>query len=162
VARLHEGKFSEPLAAGPSPTVPLALVGGPVSTADWKLFDAVKSVGGRIVLNAAETGERSLCPAIGKPDDLFAGLADGYFDNITDVYQRPNGRLYSWLQPRLLSRGVRGIILWCFTGCDLWRAQMQSLREAYRLPVLLIEADEAAGVSPRDTNRLGAFVETLE
>jgi len=78
-----------------------------------------------------------------------------------DVFQRPNTRFYAWLKPRLLDRHVRGIVLWHFTGCDLWRAEWQTLREVSGLPVLLLEADEAAGVSPRDANRLQAFVEML-
>jgi len=92
----------------------------------------------------------------------FDALAGGWFENIIDVFQRPNARLYSWLKPRLLSRKTRGIVLWHFTGCDLWRAEAQSLREVFRLPLLLLEADEAAGISARDVNRLQAFVETLK
>ena len=88
-------------------------------------------------------------------------LVTGYFENIVDVFQRPNTRLYSWLKPRLVSRQIRGIVLWHFTGCDLWRAEAQTLREILGLPVLLLEADEAAGLSPRDVNRLQAFVEML-
>jgi len=57
---------------------------------------------------------------------------------------------------------VRGIVLWCFTGCDLWRAEWQTLREACHLPVLLLETDDAAGLAPRDVSRLQAFVETLQ
>jgi benzoyl-CoA reductase/2-hydroxyglutaryl-CoA dehydratase subunit BcrC/BadD/HgdB len=93
--------------------------------------------------------------------DPVRALARGYFENITDVFQRPNTRLYSWLRTRLLSRKVRGILLWHFTGCDLWRAEAPHLREAFRLPVLLLEAGEVQGASPRDTGRLQAFVETL-
>ena len=37
---------------------------------------------------------------------------------------------------------MRGIVLWHFTGCDLWRAEAQTLREAFGLPVLLLEAAE--------------------
>ena len=72
--------------------------------------------------------------------DPFDALVAGYFENIVDVFQRPNTRLYSWLKPRLLSRQARGIVLWHFTGCDLWRAEAQTLREAFGLPVLLLEA----------------------
>ncbi len=227
--------------------VPLALVGGPLCVADWKLFDTIAAADGRVVLNATLTGERSLCPTFdrsaglrygsmapilktsrtrgprsgiseirtslepcsagvlpaGSPsaplgdgtggetppepaagdgratiapvqeapdaDDSrkshpapFDALAAGYFENLTDVFQRPNSRLYAWLKPRLLARCVRGIVLWHFTGCDLWRAEWQTLREVFGLPVLLLEADEAAGISPRDANRLQAFVEMLK
>ncbi len=77
------------------------------------------------------------------------------------MFQRPNTRLYSWLKPRLASRRVRGIVLWLFTGCDLWRAEAQTLRETFGLPVLLLEAGGEPGAAPRELNRLQAFVETL-
>jgi hypothetical protein len=57
---------------------------------------------------------------------------------------------------------VRGIILWHFTGCDLWRAEAQTLRDRFDLPVLLLEAGAEPGVAPRDLNRLQAFVEMLK
>jgi len=157
--RLHE--------AAPVPAenqVPLALVGGPLSAVDRNLFNAIATAGGCVALNATESGERSLCPAfdLNACGDPFDALVTGYFENIVDVFQRPNTRLYSWLKPRLLSRRARGIVLWHFTGCDLWRAEAQTLREVFNLPVLLLEADETAGISPRDVNRLQAFVETLK
>jgi benzoyl-CoA reductase/2-hydroxyglutaryl-CoA dehydratase subunit BcrC/BadD/HgdB len=144
------------------PAVPLALVGGPLAMADWTLIDAIEDAGGCVALNATLSGERSLAPAFGEGADLLTSLADGYFENIADVFRRPNTRLYTWLKPRLLSRRARGIVLWCFTGCDLWRAEGQSLREVLGLPVLLLEAGDVAGISPRDANRLQAFVETLK
>ena len=144
------------------PPVSLALVGGPLSLADWNLFDAIETAGGRVVLNATLTGERSLSPEWDGLDELFEALVTGYFDNLVDVFQRPNTRLYSWLKPRLLSRQARGIVLWHFTGCDLWRAEFQTLRDAFALPVLWLEADAAAGLSPRDIGRLAAFLETLQ
>ena len=71
-------------------------------------------------------------------------------------------RVSTWLKPRLASRHARGIVLWHFTGCDLWRAEAQTLREAFGLPVLLLEASEEPGVARRILNRLEAFVETLK
>jgi hypothetical protein len=166
VARFHwDGTFSPSPPVAPANQIPLALVGGPFLASHWKLLDEIEATGGRIVLNATDSGERGLCPAFeldittGNPFDM---LVHGYSDNIVDVFQRPNTRLYSWLKPRLASRHTRGIVLWHFTGCDLWRAEVQTLREVFGLPVLLLEADEAAGISPRDVNRLQAFVETLK
>jgi hypothetical protein len=89
-------------------------------------------------------------------------LVRNYFENCVDVFQRPNTRLYSWLGGRLTARGVRGIVLWVHTGCDLWRAEAQTLRETFRLPVLLLEADAVPGGSPREANRIQAFVETFK
>ena len=143
--------------------VPLALVGGPLAAGHWKLLDEIESAGGRVVLNATETGERSLSPSFELGDsDPFGAMADGYCNHMADVFQRPNTRLYSWLKTRLASRHVRGIVLWHFTGCDLWRAEAGSLREAFGLPVLLIEAGGKPGNAPRELTRLQAFVETLQ
>jgi hypothetical protein len=166
VARFHwDGAFSPSPPVAPTNQIPLALAGGPFLAPHWKLLDEIEAAGGRVVLNATESGERSLCPAFeldaaaGSP---FDALVHGCCDNIVDVFQRPNTRLYSWLKPRLASRQVRGIVLWHFTGCDLWRAEVQTLREVFGLPVLLLEADEGTGISTRNLNRLQAFVETLK
>ena len=149
----------------PEKRVPLAIVGGPMAAPHWPLLDNIEAAGGSIVLNATEIGERSLSPAFAldvADANLLDTLVDGYFDNIIDVFQRPNAALYSWLRPRLASRRVRGILLWHFTGCDLWRAETQTLREAFGLPVLLLEAGERPEVAARDVNRLQAFVESLQ
>ena len=154
--------YSAPSVFAPENQVPLALVGGPLSVADWNLFDMIEAAGGWVALNATKTGERSLCPTFENECGPFDNLVSGYFENIADVFQRPNTRLYSWLKPRLESRHIRGIVVWHFTGCDLWRAEAQSFREAFGLPVLLLEAGETPGISPRDINRIQAFVETLK
>jgi hypothetical protein len=44
-------------------------------------------------------------------------------------------------------------------GCDLWRAESESLREAFGLPVLLLSAEEAS--PSRSISRLEAFLESL-
>jgi hypothetical protein len=156
------GIFSEPCAAPLGNLIPLALVGGPLRTADWNLFEAIEAAGGRIALNATEPGERCLCPAFQHQANPFEALVTGYFESMVDVFQRPNTWLYNWLKPRLASRRVRGIVLWHFTACDLWRAEAQSLREAFGLPVLPLEAGGADGLSLRDLTRLQAFVEALQ
>lgn len=168
-----------PPATGPqTERVPLALLGSPLARKHWEVLDRIEAVGGTIVLNATEAGERSLWtsdlgPALAgatpkpelstEPDwrPALAALAQAYCDHCVDAYQRPNTRLYNWLQSRLSERGVRGIILWHFVGCDLWRAEAASLREAFGLPLLLLEADETAACPPRSVGRLQAFVESL-
>jgi hypothetical protein len=90
---------------------------------------------------------------------FLARLARGCLANCVDVFQRPNTRLYDWLRERLTARQVRGIVLWHYVGCDLWRAEAQPMREAFGLPVLLLDADEAAPY--RTTGRLEAFLESL-
>lgn len=90
----------------------------------------------------------------------LALLAREYLDNCVDVFQRPNTRLYSWLGERLAARHVRGIVLWHYVGCDLWRAEVHSLREAFGLPVLALEPDETGG-AVRARGRIEAFLESL-
>lgn len=145
--------------------VPIALVGGPLCRSHWHLFDAIEASGGRVILNATEAGERSLWLDTEESDPAetpLDHLARAYFTNLVGVFQRPNSRLYAWLQPRLRSRGARGIVLWGYTGCDLWRAEAQTLRERSGLPVLLLEADDARQSSPRTLTRIGAFLEALQ
>ena len=165
VARFHwDGVFSPPPAAPQENLIPLALIGGPFLAAHWKLLDEIEAAGGRVALNATKTGERSLCPAFALDDagDPLDALVHGYCDHIVDVFQRPNTRLYSWLKPRLEARQVRGMALWHFTGCDLWRAEAETLRETFGLPLLLLEAGSEPGNTPRELTRLQAFVEMLK
>lgn len=166
VARFHwDGSFSPPPPAAPADQIPLALVGGPFLASHWKWLDALEAAGGRVALDATEMGELSLAPPLESETvakDPFDTLFRGCLDNTIGVFQRPNARLYSWLKPRLASRQARGIVLWHFTGCDLWRAEAQTLRESFGLPVLLLEASEEPGNTPRELTRLQAFVETLK
>jgi hypothetical protein len=128
------------------------------------LLDALEKAGGHIVLNATEAGERSLWPAppldqAPPAAEAKALLARVWLANCVDVFQRPNTRLYDWLRVRLAARQARGIVLWHYVGCDLWRAEAQPLRAAFGLPVLLLDADEAA--PQRNTSRLEAYLESL-
>jgi hypothetical protein len=150
--------------------IPLAVVGGPLPAWQWNVLDALEGAGGRVVLNATEAGERSLGPPLPAEQgpagactlsDLVCLLTRGFLDNCVDVFQRPNTRLYSWLKERLAARKVRGIVLWHYVGCDLWRAEAQPLREASGLPVLLLDANEAAGDALRQSGRIQAFLESL-
>jgi benzoyl-CoA reductase/2-hydroxyglutaryl-CoA dehydratase subunit BcrC/BadD/HgdB len=150
--------------------IPLAVVGGPLPRWQAHVLDTIERAGGRVVLNATEAGERSLGPAFSPEQaevaaaslpDLLRLLTRSCLDGCIDVFQRPNTRLYDWLKERLSARKARGIVLWHFVGCDLWRAEAQPLREAFGLPVLLLDANEAAGDASRQTGRIQAFLESL-
>jgi hypothetical protein len=142
--------------------VPLALVGGPLPRSEWGVLDTIERAGGRVVLNATEAGERTLMSLdLNKAGDPRDMLARRYVQGCVDVFQRPNTRLYAWLKERLTARQARGIVLWHYVGCDLWRAEAPSLREAFGLPVLLLQAEEAQADSLRNAGRIQAFVETL-
>jgi benzoyl-CoA reductase/2-hydroxyglutaryl-CoA dehydratase subunit BcrC/BadD/HgdB len=173
VARFHwDGSVSlpePPPALGGSNPVRLAVVGGPLPQPHWELLGTIEHAGGRVVLNGTEAGERSLWPAAASSSSLGAKdlptimlrLARDYLAHCVEVYQRPNTRLYAWLKERLACRQVCGIVLWQYIGCDLWRAELQSLREAFGLPVLLLDANETAGGRSRHHGRIEAFLEAL-
>jgi benzoyl-CoA reductase/2-hydroxyglutaryl-CoA dehydratase subunit BcrC/BadD/HgdB len=152
------------------PGIPLAVVGGPLAAGQGNVLDAIERAGGRVVLNATEAGERSLGQRFVSDEDLRSArtrsdllhvLTRVFLDNCVDVFQRPNTRLYGWLKERLGARKVRGIVLWHYVGCDLWRAEAQPLREAFGLPVLLLDTNESAGDASRQVGRIQAFLESL-
>ena len=157
--------------SAPQPgSIPLALVGGPLPPRQMHVLDVIERAGGRVVVDATETGERSLGPgqdadqghaADETVPDLLQRLTHSCLERCVDVFQRPNTRLYLWLKQRLSTRQVRGILLWHFIGCDLWRAEAQPLQDAFGLPVLLLEAHEAPTDPLRRSGRIQAFLESL-
>jgi hypothetical protein len=173
LARFHwDGtvNLSQEVPAPRADSIPLALVGGPLPPWQMHLLGAIESAGGRVVLNATEAGERSLGPASrsdqghtadGTLPDVLQLLTRSCLESCVDVWQRPNTRLFLWLKERLVARQARGIVLWHYVGCDLWRAEAQPLREAFGLPVLLLDANEAAGDALRRSGRIQAFLESL-
>jgi benzoyl-CoA reductase/2-hydroxyglutaryl-CoA dehydratase subunit BcrC/BadD/HgdB len=129
-----------------------------------RMIELLERAGGRVALDATEAGERGLFPRLPRGDwsgQPLQALVGAYLDHGADVFQRPNTRLYTWLRERLESRRIRGIVLRAWVGCDLWRAEVQSLRETFRLPVLLLEGDENPGGDAREAGRVEAFVEML-
>jgi len=156
--------------------VPLALVGGPVVADQLRLFDHIEDLGGRVVVNATEPGERTLGVSREPPGEalqaasestpevslqsLLKLLAQRFSETCVDAFLRPNDRLYEWLRTRLATRKVRGILLHCYGGCDLWRAEAQTLRETFQLPLLFLEA-ESGGGPDRYQDRIEAFLEAL-
>ncbi len=170
--RFHwDGSSEPPASPGSAPkagTVRLAVIGGPLGP-EHALWEQLEAAGAEVVLNATEWGERSL----GKPISCATGgfhkiesdpldrLAVEYLDRCIDVFQRPNQCLYDWFGAKLRERQVQGIILWHYFGCDLWRAEAQTLRERFSMRLLLLEADESGSALERLANRTGAFVEAL-
>ena len=151
--------------AGEGIGVPVAVLGGPLLETDWKFFDIVKEAGGRVVLDATESSERTMP----RPFDVdrvesnpLAELADAYFDAIPDAFRRPNNRLYEWLGRELAVRNVRAIILRRYLWCDLWHAELHRLRQWNRLPVLEIDVGPDETSEPnRIQGRIEAFLEML-
>ena len=154
-------------AAGPViDGVRLAIIGGPLMKQDFVLFDIIEKSGGRIVLDATETGERGMCPPFDRRrlrDEPLMELADAYFGGIRDASRRPNSELYTWLQRELASRKVQGIIFHRYLWCDMWHAELRRLKDWIGVPVLDIES---TGDNETDRyrmeNRIRAFMEMLQ
>jgi benzoyl-CoA reductase/2-hydroxyglutaryl-CoA dehydratase subunit BcrC/BadD/HgdB len=146
--------------------VPLAIIGGPMIRQDFDVFDMVEQAGGRIVLDATETGERGLCAAFdrrGLRDEPLMELANAYFGGINDASRRPNSELYKWLRQEIDSRQVQGIIFRRYVWCDLWHAELQRLKDWTDLPVLDIDTDgNNDNEQFRTANRIRAFLEMLQ
>ncbi|MBL7141259.1 MAG: 2-hydroxyacyl-CoA dehydratase, partial [Planctomycetes bacterium] len=146
-------------------TVPVAVVGGPVMRGHERVFEAVEEAGGRVVLDATETGLRSLPAPFdrrrGPGDDPLLALVDAYFGGIADVFQRPDTRLMDALVHETRASGARGIILWRYVWCDLWAALAERLREAAGLPVLALDVAGDAASLRQAVGRVQAFMEIL-
>ncbi|MHC4395675.1 MAG: 2-hydroxyacyl-CoA dehydratase [Planctomycetota bacterium] len=147
-------------------SVPLAIIGGPLFKQDFEIFDVVENCGGRIVLDATETGQRRMCAAFNHRrlrDDPVLELCDAYFGDIPDASRRPNSRLYTWLEQQLKSMNVRGIIFRRHLWCDIWHAELHRLKQFTALPVLDFDAsgDEQA-LSIQAKQRICAFLEMLQ
>ncbi|HUT45325.1 MAG TPA: 2-hydroxyacyl-CoA dehydratase family protein [Sedimentisphaerales bacterium] len=146
--------------------VRLAMIGGPLMKQDFDLFDLIEQSGGRIVLDATETGERGLCVPFDHRrlrDEPLMELADAYFGGIRDASRRPNSELYKWLQRELASRDVQGIIFRRYLWCDIWHAELRRLKDFSNLPVLDIDtAGDNDIEQQRTVNRIRAFLEMLQ
>ena len=145
--------------------VPLAIIGGPLMKQEFRIFDIVEESGGRIVLDATETGERGLCAS---PDvqrlreNPLRELAKAYFCGIVDASRRPDCELYDWLERRLAEREVQGVIFRRYVWCDMWHAQLRRFKDLIDLPVLDIDtAGDFESERSRTAGRIRAFLEML-
>jgi benzoyl-CoA reductase/2-hydroxyglutaryl-CoA dehydratase subunit BcrC/BadD/HgdB len=144
--------------------VPLAIVGGPLLAEHLEVFDVVDECGGRIVLDATETGMRGMCGRLDRRslrDDALGELAAAYFGTIPDASNRANSRLYQWLKERLEAEGVRGIIFHRYIWCDMWHAELSRMREWAAVPVLDVDMGDGEAVSAGARQRIEAFLEML-
>jgi hypothetical protein len=144
--------------------VPLAMVGGPLMQRDRVLFDVVQDCGGRIVLDATETGQRGRCGPFDRrrlTEDPLLELAQAYF-RIPDASRRPNSELYQWLKDQLARAGARGILFHHYVWCDKWHAEFTRLKEWAKLPVLRLDSEGHGEMDVvRVRNRVRAFLETF-
>jgi hypothetical protein len=151
------------LAIPPPNGIPLALVGGPVQFGH-PLLDRLESLGARVVLDATETGERSLYPALDPlllQSDPLEALARGILEGIPDVTRRSNAAWIFWLSTRIAEVGARGVILWHYPWCDVWQAELRHLQEQLAVPVLDLHPGDTPSPTAQVWTRLDAFLETL-
>ena len=159
---LNNATELDPLIEG----IPLAIVGGPVMRQDFDVFEMAEQFGGRIVLDATETGERGMCAPFDRRrlgEDPFMELGNAYFGGIRDASRRPNSKLYEWLKRELADREVRGIIFHRHLWCDIWHAELGRLKNWTHLPVLDIDtAGDNETRRHRTATRIRAFLEMLK
>jgi benzoyl-CoA reductase/2-hydroxyglutaryl-CoA dehydratase subunit BcrC/BadD/HgdB len=168
IARFHRDRTVDPGLCGEAPAprgLPVALIGSPLMWHHFSIFDLIEEGGGRVVLDATESGERTM-PRFptrrGLDDDPFSSLVEAYFGRIPDVFQRPNSRLYGWLKRQMAERRIRGIILRYYTWCDKWHAELQRMKEWSSTPVLGISAGADETVDGHTVSRIESFLELLQ
>jgi len=133
---------------------------------EFGIFDIIEQAGGRVVLDATETGERGMCAPLdvdGLRQDPLRKLSKAYFCGIVDASRRPDSQLYDWLERRLTERDVQGVIFRRYVWCDMWHAQLNRLKELIELPVLDIDTTgDLESEESRITGRIRAFLEMLQ
>jgi len=145
--------------------VPVAVVGGPLTKRELRLFGLLEGAGARVVLDGTETGERGLPRPYDRRalrEDPFGELADAHF-SIPDISRRPNTEFFIWLRDALKSRGAQGLVLVRPVWCDLWHAEIRRIRDW--APVPFLELDLSGGPIERDgriLTRIEAFMEALK
>lgn len=144
---------------------PIAVIGGPLMQRDRILFDLIQECGGRIVLDATETGRRGLRRAFDRrrvAEDPLMELADAYF-SIPDASRRPNSELYRWFKEELARTDAKGIVFHHYVWCDAWRAELVRLKEWAGLPVLGLDSNGHMETNlARLHTRIRAFLEMLQ
>lgn len=144
--------------------IPLGVVGGPMRMADLRLLDLVEQGGGRVVLDATETGERGL---VGPFDhrslhaDPAGELANAYFASIPEAFRRPNTHLYDYLRQEIALRGIRGLVLIRRVWCDAWHAERERMREETGLPVIEVDLEGGDGELAGARTRVESMLEIL-
>ncbi len=150
--------------AGPARGPGIAVLGGPLLERDLWLFDLIEESGGRVLLNATDTGERTLprCFDRGRlAADPLGELADAYFGHIPDVFRRPNSELFRYLRRELEARAVHGAVLVMPVWCDFWRAEAERLRAWLPCPLAAIDLADDANGRERARTRVQALLETI-
>ena len=141
----------------------LALLGGPLTSAEAWVQELLSAAGGSLVLDASETGELALVPPYDLRrlcEDPANELASAYF-TLPHPTRRPNDFFYAWLRERLVSRRVQGIIFWRHVWCDIWHVELARVREFCGLPVVDLDSSTQGGSRTRAESRILSLLELL-
>jgi benzoyl-CoA reductase/2-hydroxyglutaryl-CoA dehydratase subunit BcrC/BadD/HgdB len=145
--------------------IPLAIVGGPLLSDYFNIFDIIESSGGSIVLDGSKNGERTMPPPFDRrllKDSPLEVLADAYFGKIPDAFRRPNSELYRWLKKEINQREIKGIILLRYVWCDIWHAEIQRIKEWAGLPLLDLDISDDVDKPKHIASRIQPFIEILK
>ena len=143
--------------------IPLGFVGGPLTEYHFDVFDIFNQLGARIAVNGTETGVRTLPARFDRRrlmHDTMDVLSGSYFGTIPEVAERPNDRIFTWVNKEIADHGLRGMVLFRYTWCDKWHGEVQRFREALPVPLLDIELS-GERIDERTKNRIQAFMEVL-
>lgn len=167
MARFHatgEVPSAAPASSRAPRAVPLMLLGSPLREDDLHLLDLVDRAGGRVAVDATESGEREWPRRFDRrrmKEDAFEELADAYFGHIPAIFRRPNGGFFEWLAATRNRTPVRGIVFAAHPWCDLWRAELPRIREVCARPVLSLHLAGEGNAEGAWTTRIQAFLEML-
>jgi benzoyl-CoA reductase/2-hydroxyglutaryl-CoA dehydratase subunit BcrC/BadD/HgdB len=149
--------------AGDGNAIPIAITGGPRTKLDESLLDLIVESGGKLVLDATETGALSTPPPFDSGQvrsNPRQALAMAYHGKLPGISRRPNDAIHGWLAAQVAASGAAGVVLLRYLWCDLWHAEVPRIRDALSVPLLDIDLD-GEDPTPRNRTRIQAFLEGL-
>ncbi len=145
--------------------VPLMLLGSPLRPDDLDILDQLEDAGGRIAVDATDTGEREWPRPFDRGRmlaDPFHELADAYFGSIPAIFRRPNQALFAWLQQEAFTAPhLRGIVFVTHPWCDLWKAELPRLHDILSVPILHLALGGSMAAHESRATRIEAFLEMI-
>ncbi len=152
------------LASSEKGFIRIALVGGPLRKQDAWIAEHLQHAGATIVLDATETGERTLPAPFDEArvrTDPLAELARAYFLTIPDAFRRPDSLLHDYLSREVQARRIRGILLIRCVWCDQWHAQVARIKDSLGVPVVEIDLGQDDHDTPRIKTRIDSLLDMV-
>ena len=144
--------------------IPLALLGESLTVQHLGIFDFLESGGGFVSLDTTFSGGRAFPTQhdnIRSGDNPFDFIAFRNLNFIHDISQRPNTKIFDWLKDKIQRCGIRGIILFAYLWCDMWRAERLRIKEFLDIPLLFLDFDENFKTDERSMGKIMSFMEML-